>query len=150
MTAIEKIKILLNQAEIKAEESLTIGQENSLRERNLREFKKLYEKLEISKNHLDFSTIFHYKSINLAGIGLKKEDFGEIREGKYVQIISIAYVLNNEGKEVLKNASLGYYGKAEKLSEEKKSEIIEFVLRWRYEKSFQQSDYYEELLHKLH
>ena len=139
MTAIEKINFLLNQAE-----------ENSLRARNLRDCEKLYESLEISKNHLNFSTIFNYKSINLAGIGLKNEEFGEIRKGTYTQIISVAYVVNKEGKEVLKNTSLGYYGKAEKLSKEKKNEIIEFVLRWRYEKNFQQSDYYEKLLNKLH
>jgi hypothetical protein len=88
--------------------------------------------------------------MNLAGIGLKDEHFGEIHEGKYVQIISIAYELNSDGKRINKNTSLGYYGKSEKLEEEKKSDIIEFVLRWRYEKTFQHSDYYQKLLEKLH
>jgi hypothetical protein len=105
--------------------------------------------LELSKNHPDFNTIFNYTAMNLAGIGLKDENFGEIHEGKYVQIISIAYELNTEGKRITKNTSLGYYGKAEKLNEKTKSQIIEFVLRWRYEKTFEHSDYYQQLLEKL-
>jgi len=65
------------------------------------------------------------------------------------QIISIAHTLNSSGKRVSKNSSLGYYGKAEKVTREKKNTIIEFVLRWRYEKSFQHSNYYEKLLAKI-
>jgi len=101
------------------------------------------------QNHPDFSTLFNYTAMNLAGIGLKDENFGEIHKGKYVQIISISYELNSDGKRVNKNSSLGYYGKAEKLEEKEKSNIIEFVLRWRYEKSFQHSDDYQRLLSKI-
>ena len=143
MRSIEKIHFLLDKVEQKI-------QENDTRNVNLERISELYKLLELAKKHPDFSTIFKYKAMNLAGIGLKKEDFGEIREGKYVQIISIAYELNKEGKRVLKNSSLGYFGKAEKLTEEVKSNIIEFVLRWRYEKTFQHSEHYQQLLSKLH
>jgi hypothetical protein len=147
----ERINFLLDKVEVKLQNKNTDNNTSSiLREKNLKKIAKLYETLELSKKHPDFSTIFNYTAMNLAGIGLKNEDFGEIREGKYVQIISIAYELNSDGKRVNKNSSLGYYGKAEKLSEKEKSEIIEFVLRWRYEKTFQHSDHYQQLLEKLH
>ena len=156
MTSIEKINLLVDkidaklqakniQTQKKPEKSPTI-----LRQENLEKIAKIYEKLELSKNHPDFSTIFNYTAMNLAGIGLKEENFGEIYKGKYVQLISIAYELNSSGKRVTKNSSLGYYGKAEKITEKTKNSIIEFVLRWRYEKSFQHSNYYETLLQKLH
>lgn len=151
MNLIEKINFLISQLEAKLETQKTTDTTPPLlREINLKKIANLYEKLELSKNHPDFSSIFNYTAMNLAGIGLKDEDFGEIREGKYVQIISIAYELNNDGQRINKNSSLGYYGKAEKLSQKEKNNIIEFVLRWRYEKSFQHSDYYQELLEKLH
>ncbi|HHS92451.1 MAG TPA: hypothetical protein ENK82_03830 [Campylobacterales bacterium] len=96
----------------------------------------------------DISTLFEYAAINLAGIGLREEDFGEIREGRYVQIIAIDYEIINDKKKT-RNSSLGYYGKAEKLEKDLKKYIIEFVLRWRYEKSFQHSDHYKQLLAKI-
>ena len=151
MTHIEKINFLLSTLETKLEESkATQSSENNLREMNFQRISSLYQTLDLAKKHPDFNTIFNYKAMNLAGIGLKNEDFGEIREGKYVQIISIAYEINPSGKKVVKNASLGYFGKAEKLNEKDKSNIIEFVLRWRYEKTFQHSEHYQQLLSKLH
>ena len=151
MTSIEKINFLLNEVESKLEQTSTthFGQ-NELRTFNLERLASLYETLNLSKKHPDYETIFKYKAMNLAGIGLKNEDFGEIREGKYVQIISIAYEINAAGKKIAKNSSLGYFGKAEKLTKEEKSNIIEFVLRWRYEKTFKHSEHYQELLSKLH
>ena len=143
MSNIKRIHLLLNKVEKKLQKS-------DLRADNLKQIFKLFQKLDLSKKHSDFSTIFDYKAMNLAGIGLKDESFGEIQVGKYVQIIAIAYEINSEGKRVAKNTSLGYYGKAEKLTEEHKLDIIEFILRWRYEKSFQHSDYYQQLLERLH
>ena len=151
MIHIEKINFLLNEVELKLKQTPTIlTGENELRSFNLKRLASLYETLNLSKKHPDYNTIFNYKAMNLAGIGLKNEDFGEIREGKYVQIISIAYEINSAGKKVAKNSSLGYFGKAEKLTEKEKFNIIEFVLRWRYEKTFKHSEHYQELLSKLH
>lgn len=149
MTSIEKINFLLEQVENKFE-NLRLTDTRTLRENNLKRIAELFDLLELSKKHPDYSTLFNYTAINLAGIGLKNEDFGEIREGKYVQIIAIAYEINKEGTKIAKNSSLGYYGKGDKLEEKEKHNIIEFVLRWRYEKSFQHSDYYQLLLEKLH
>lgn len=149
MTNIEKLNSLLNQLEYKLKHhQSTPVPKNDLRQENLKQVYYLYEKLEISKKHENFSSIFDYKAMNLSGIGLKSEDFGEIRAGKYVQIISISYDLNKSGKRIPKNSSLGYFGKAEKVEIQLKNNIIEFVLRWRYEKTFQHSEHYQQLLSK--
>ena len=151
MRSIEKINLLLDRLDVKLQAQQAITKTPSpLRQENLEKIAKLYEELNLSEKHPNFSTIFNYTAINVAGIGLKEENFGEIQKGKYVQIISIAHVVNSSGKRVSKNSSLGYYGKAEKITNETKNSIIEFILRWRYEKSFQHSDHYEKLLQKLH
>jgi len=116
---------------------------------NLVRMLELYNKLEIDKKAPDIENIFVYKAMNISGIGLKEEDFGQIREGKYVQIIAITYEPDKNGKKKAKNISLGYFGKAETLEKEFKNEIIEFVLRWRYEKAFQNLKHYKVLLARL-
>jgi len=150
LSTLDKLSTLLSQVEQKID---TTSHHNSsgldLRKENLKDLEVLYNKLEISKKHDNFKSIFEYKAMNLSGIGLKREDFAEIREGKYIQIISIAYQLNDKGKRIAKNSSLGYFGKAERLEPELKKNIIEFVLRWRYEKAFQHIEYYELLLKEL-
>jgi hypothetical protein len=105
--------------------------------------------LKIDKKVENFDQLFLFKAINLSGITLKNQEFAQIQTGKYVQIIAITYHPNKEGKSVAKNQSLGYFGKAEKLNSSLKKEIIEFILRWRYEKAFQQVEAYEQLLSKL-
>jgi len=116
---------------------------------NLIRMLELYKKLEIAKKAPDLEKIFMYKAMNISGVGLKEEDFGEIREGKYVQIIAITYEPDKNGKKKAKNISLGYFGKAETLELKFKNEIIEFVLRWRYEKAFQNLKHYRVLLSRL-
>jgi len=122
---------------------------DSVRLENLVRMLELYEKLEIAKKAPNLEEIFVYKAMNISGIGLKEEDFGEIREGKYVQIIAITYEPDKNGKKKAKNISLGYFGKAETLEKDFKNEIIEFVLRWRYEKAFQNLKHYRVLLARL-
>ena len=121
----------------------------SVRAKNIHTVAKLYRRLSINDKAPDFDEIFIYKAMNISGIGLKEDDFGEVREGKYVQIIAITYEPDKNGKKKAKNISLSYFGKAEKLSEEQKREIIEFVLRWRYEKAFQNLEHYKDLLGKI-
>jgi len=111
--------------------------------------KVLYEKLKIFEKSPDFNNIFIYKAMNLSGIGLKEDDFGEVREGKYIQIIAITYEPDKNGKKKAKNISLGYFGKAETLEATLKNEIIEFVLRWRYEKAFQNLEHYKDLIARV-
>jgi hypothetical protein len=122
---------------------------DDVRENNIIRVKNLYEKLKIFEKSPDFDNIFIYKAMNLSGIGLKEEDFGEVREGKYIQIIAITYEPDKNGKKKAKNISLGYFGKAETLDGTLKNEIIEFVLRWRYEKAFQNVEHYKDLIERV-
>jgi len=122
---------------------------DNVREDNILRVKKLYEKLKIFEKSPDFENIFMYKAMNLSGIGLKKDDFGEVRDGKYIQIIAITYEPDKNGKKKAKNISLGYFGKAETLEVVLKNEIIEFVLRWRYEKAFQNVEHYKDLIARV-
>jgi hypothetical protein len=122
---------------------------DSVRIENLVHMLSLYEKLDIAKKAPNVENIFMYKAMNISGVGLKEEDFGEIREGKYVQIIAITYEPDKNGKKKAKNISLGYFGKAETLENSFKNDIIEFVLRWRYEKAFQNLKHYRVLLARL-
>jgi hypothetical protein len=122
---------------------------NDVRAENIVRVKVLYEKLKIFEKSPDFDNIFIYKAMNLSGIGLKEDDFGEVREGKYIQIIAITYEPDKNGKKKAKNISLGYFGKAETLEAKLKNEIIEFVLRWRYEKAFQNLEHYKDLIERV-
>jgi hypothetical protein len=119
------------------------------REDNIKKVKELYLKLGIHEKSPDFDNIFSYKAMNLSGIGLKEEDFAQIREGKYIQVIAITYEPDKNGKKKAKNVSLGYFGKAQNVKEELRKDIIEFVLRWRYEKAFQNLEHYKELIAKV-
>jgi len=122
---------------------------NNVRIDNIARVKTLYEKLKIFEKAPDYDNIFIYKAMNLSGIGLKEEDFGQVRGGKYIQIIAITYEPDKNGKKKAKNISLGYFGKAETLNDRLKNEIIEFVLRWRYEKAFQNLVHYEDLIARV-
>ena len=122
---------------------------NDVRKDNIVRVKELYKNLNIFEKSPDFSNIFIYKAMNLSGIGLKEEDFGEVREGKYIQVIAITYEPDKNGKKKAKNISLGYFGKAETLDSTLKNEIIEFVLRWRYEKAFQNVEHYKDLIARV-
>jgi hypothetical protein len=117
-----------------------------IRADNIVRVEELYQKLKIFEKSPDFDNIFMYKAMNLSGIGLKDDDFGIVREGKYIQIIAITYEPDSKGKKKAKNISLGYFGKGETIDPKLKNNIIEFVLRWRYEKAFQNVEHYKNLL----
>ncbi len=131
--------------------TVLVKEENAekIRTENIERVKALYEDLKIFEKSPDFDNIFMYKAMNLSGIGLKEEDFGVVRAGKYVQVIAITYEPDASGKKKAKNISLGYYGKGETIDPDLKNKIIEFVLRWRYEKAFQNVAHYKVLLSKL-
>ncbi len=143
----EKVPVAI-PVKIDSEGKINVGFEQ-VRKENKKRVEILYEKLKIFEKSPDFSNVFIYKAMNLSGIGLKEEDFGEVREGKYIQIIAITYEPDKNGKKKAKNISLGYFGKAESLDSELKNEIIEFVLRWRYEKAFQNVEHYKDLIAKV-
>ncbi|WP_457603381.1 adenylate cyclase domain-containing protein [Nitratifractor sp.] len=125
------------------------AEEEPVRSENLRRLSELFLELDIEKKVRHIEDIFVYKAMNISGIGLREEDFGEVREGKYVQVIAITYEPDKNGKKKAKNVSLGYFGKAETLAHTRKNEVIEFVLRWRYEKAFQNLEHYKLLLDKV-
>jgi len=138
-----------NQTSSDLDESSPKDQIKAIRHQNINRVNDLYIKLNIYEKSPDFGEIFLYKAMNLSGISLKEEDFGEVRDGKYIQIIAITYEPDKNGKKKAKNVSLGYFGKAQTLEPELKNDIIEFVLRWRYEKAFQTLEHYEELIDRL-
>jgi len=123
--------------------------DNKIRKNNIIRVKKLYRKLKIFEKSPNFDTIFIYKAMNLSGISLKEDDFGDSRRGKYIQVIAITYEPDINGKKKAKNISLGYFGKAETMDITLKSNIIEFVLRWRYEKAFQNVEHYKNLIARI-
>ncbi len=143
-------KKLLNQIPQELAKEIEIDETSDrARLENIVRLLELYKKLEIDKKAPDLEKLFIYKAMNISGIGLKEDEFGEIRVGKYVQIIAITYEPDKSGKKKAKNISLGYYGKAETLDEEFKNNIIEFVLRWRYEKAFQNLKHYRILISRV-
>ncbi len=111
------------------------------RKENLNRLQKLYTMLNLKEKTDNFATIFEYKAINLSAVSLQKENFGEIQEGKYLQILAITKV---DGKS--KNISLAYFGRVENVEEKLRNEVIEFVIRYRFEKSFLNLEHYHELL----
>ncbi|MBT8344340.1 MAG: hypothetical protein KJO45_06460 [Sulfurovum sp.] len=147
-TEVEELKKSEKKPPVKAVKKPEDNCDN-VREENIARVKKLYEKLKIFEKSPDFDKVFIYKAMNLSGIGLKEEDFGEVREGKYIQVIAITYEPDKNGKKKAKNISLGYFGKAETLENTLKNEIIEFVLRWRYEKAFQNVEHYKDLIERV-
>jgi len=144
----KKEKKIVTSTPKRVEKKYTATSEDT-RSKNIDRVKILYDKLKIFEKSPDFENIFMYKAMNLSGIGLKEEDFGEVREGKYIQIIAITYEPDKNGKKKAKNISLGYFGKAETLDIKLKNEIIEFVLRWRYEKAFQNVEHYKDLIARV-
>lgn len=114
-----------------------------LRRKNIVELKKLFIELKIDQKVDKFEKLFEFKAMNLNGISLDKDEFGEIKEGKYIQIIAI-----ESSKQKNKNINLKYFGRAERVDKKILKKIIEFVIRWRLEKSYKNLDHYKKLLEK--
>lgn len=117
------------------------------RKSNLKELEELYKKLGIDAKVGSFEELFEFKAINLSGFSLASEDLGNIKEGKYAQIIAIIY--DKDAKVKNKNISLAYYGRSEKVTPSLKKEILSFVLGWRFEKSFRTLEHYHNTLAAL-
>jgi hypothetical protein len=114
------------------------------RKENLKLLEELYKSLHVSQKIDDFSDLFHFKAINLSGVSLKDENLGEIKKGKYLQILAISY--DKEAVIKSKNISLAYFGRVENVDEKLKNDVVAFVLRWRFEKSFMTLEHYHNLL----
>lgn len=117
------------------------------RKNNLHTLELLYVSLGIESKVPLFHDLFEFKAINLSGISLGDETLGLVKEGKYAQVIGILY--DNTAKVKNKNISLAYFGRAEKVSDDQKRDIITFVLGWRFEKSFRTLEHYHNLMAQL-
>jgi len=133
-SALDRLKNLTNK----------ISSYETARKENLRLLEKLFEELEISKKVEKFHDIFLFKAVNLSGVSLQKETLGEVKEGKYLQLLAISY--DKEAAQKSKNISLAYYGRAEKVDADLKNRVVEFVIRYRFEKSFMTLEHYHEML----
>jgi hypothetical protein len=114
------------------------------RKDNLIILQNLYSELGIDKKVEEFSELFSFKAINLSGASLLGDNLGEIKEGKYLQILAIGY--DKDAVVKSKNISLGYFGKVESVDVKLKNKIVEFIIRFRFEKSFMTLEHYHGML----
>lgn len=114
------------------------------RKENLKILEELFNELQIDKKVENFVELFEFKAINLSGASLLTESLGEIKQGKYLQILAIGY--DKDAVVKSKNSSLGYFGRAESVDEELKNKIVEFIIRYRFEKSFMTLEHYHDML----
>ena len=136
-SALDRLKNLTNK----------ISSYEMARKENLKILQELYLELSLDKKVLKFSDLFEFKAINLSGASLVQETLGEIKEGKYLQILAISY----DKKAVVKskNISLAYFGRVENVDVELKNKVVEFIIRYRFEKSFMTLEHYHDMLGSL-
>lgn len=133
-SALDRLKNLTNK----------ISSYERARKDNLVALQDLYSELHINQKVEEFNKLFNFKAINLSGASLLSENLGEIKKGKYLQILAIGY--DKEAVVKSKNISLGYFGKAESVDEELKNKIVEFIIRFRFEKSFMTLEHYHSMM----
>jgi len=114
------------------------------RKENLKVLESLFYELEISKKVENFNELFDFKAINLSGASLLEESLGEIKKGKYLQVLAISY--DKEALVKSKNTSLAYFGRVELVENELKNKVVEFIIRYRFEKSFMTLEHYYSML----
>ena len=116
----------------------------SARKENLKILQELYTEIGIDKKVETFEELFDFKAINLSGASLVSGNLGVIKEGKYLQILAISY--DKEAIIKSKNLSLGYFGRAESVEVALKNKIVEFIIRYRFEKSFMTLEHYYDMI----
>lgn len=125
-------------------DKISISNYELARKENLTTLKKLYKEIGIDKKVEKFEELFQFKAINLSGASLQMENLGEIKEGRYLQILAIAY--DKTAKVKSKNISLAYFGRVENVDVPLKEKVVEFIIRYRFEKSFMTLEHYYEIL----
>jgi len=123
---------------------ISISSYELVRKENLSILKKLFVEIGINKKVDAFEDIFEFKAINLSGASLLEENLGEIKEGKYLQVLAISY--DKTAKVKSKNISLAYFGRAENVDVALKNRVVEFIIRYRFEKSFMTLEHYNDML----
>lgn len=114
------------------------------RKENLKILEELFHEIGIEKKVENFVELFEFKAINLSGASLLSESLGAIKEGKYLQILAIGY--DKEAIVKSRNISLGYFGRAENVEIELKNKVVEFIIRYRFEKSFMTLEHYYDMI----
>lgn len=133
-SALDRLKNLTNK----------ISSYEMARKENLRILKDLFVEVGIDKKIEKFEEIFEFKAINLSGASLLNENLGEIKEGKYLQVLAISY--DKEAVVKSKNVSLAYFGRVENVDSILKDKVVEFIIRYRFEKSFITLEHYHTML----
>jgi len=114
------------------------------RRENILILKRLYEEIGINQKVETFEELFEFKAINLSGASLLAENLGEIKEGKYLQVLAISY--DKQATVKSKNISLAYFGRVENVDKILKDSVVEFIIRYRFEKSFMTLEHYHGML----
>ena len=133
-SALDRLKNLTNK----------ISSYELARKGNLKILEGLFSEIGISEKVDTFSDLFNFKAINLSGASLLEDSLGEIKEGKYLQVLAISY--DKEAVVKSKNISLAYFGRVESVDEELKNRVVEFIIRYRFEKSFMTLEHYHGML----
>ena len=124
--------------------SLKISSYEMARKENMLILEKLYKEIGIYKKVDKFESLFNFKAINLSGASLLSESLGEIKEGRYLQVLAISY----DKKAIIKskNISLAYFGRVENVDVDLKNKVVEFIIRYRFEKSFMTLEHYHTMM----
>ena len=133
-SALERLKNITNK----------ISSYELARKENMNQLKLLYKEIGIDKKVENFEDLFDFKAINLSGVSLQEENLGAIKEGKYLQVLAISY--DKDATVKSKNVSLAYFGRVESVDEALKEKVVEFVIRYRFEKSFINLEHYHAML----
>ena len=133
-SALDRLKSLTNK----------ISSYERVRKDNMQILEELFYEIKIDKKIEFFHDIFEFKALNLSGASLQSENLGEVKEGKYLQILAISYDKTAVIKS--KNVSLGYFGKVQNVKPAFKDKIVEFIIRYRFEKSFMTLEHYNSML----
>ena len=133
-SALDRLKNLTNK----------ISGYETARKENLKVLNTLFNELEIAKKVNSFEELFDFKAINLSGASLLSANMGEIKAGKYLQVLAISY--DKTAKIKSKNVSLAYFGRVENVDVELKDKVVEFIIRYRFEKSFMTLEHYNSML----
>ncbi|MFT5836033.1 MAG: hypothetical protein ACI9RG_000927 [Sulfurimonas sp.] len=133
-SALDRLKNLTNK----------ISSYETARKNNMKILKNLYTKIQIDKKVENFSDLFDFKAINLSGASLLSDSLGEIKKGKYLQVLAISY--DKTALQKSKNISLAYFGKVENVDTDLKDMVIEFIIRYRFEKSFMTLQNYYDMI----
>jgi len=136
-SALDRLKNLTNK----------ISSYELARKGNIAILEELYIEIGIDKKVENFNDLFYFKAINLSGASLLEENLGEIKEGKYLQILAISY--DKEAKVKSKNSSLAYFGRVENVDVKLKDKVVEFIIRYRFEKSFMTLEHYHNMLNNF-